>query len=88
MQYHYSDKSHARTILRMNCGVHECALRNQLIIMRSCAAADDCTKLVTAYIYLGCARSFHQASASPRRFALLSFLEICFHLRTSASTSK
>jgi hypothetical protein len=88
MQYHYSDKSHARTILRMNCGVHECALHNQLIIMRSCAAADDCTKLVTAYIYLGCARRFHQASASPRRFALLSFLEICFHLRTSVSTSK
>lgn len=56
MQYHYSDKSHARTILRMNCGVHECALRNQLIIMSSCAAADDFTKLVTAYIYLGCAR--------------------------------
>jgi hypothetical protein len=58
----------------MNCGVHECALRNQLIIMRSCAAADDFTKLVTAYICLGCARSFHQASASPHRFALLSFL--------------
>lgn len=88
MQYHYSDKSHARTILRMNYGVHECALCNQLIIMRSCAAADDCTKLVTAYIYLGCARSFHQASANPRRFALLSFLEICFHLRTSVSTPK
>jgi hypothetical protein len=88
MQCHYSDKSHARTILRMNCGVQECALRNELINMRSCAAADDCTKLVTAYIYLGCARSFHQASASPHRFALLSFLEICFHLRTSVSTSK